>query len=251
MNKKHTAAILGAGTMGRVIATALRAHKIVGVIRLFDQGSRIPKFLESDVIFLCVKPQDADAMMMQWRGKIFASCIVISIMAGVKIRSIQHGLRIKKVVRAMPNTPTLVGAGMTVWKASGLVTKNERGVCQKLFRAFGEEMEVTSERMIDVATAVSGSGPAYVFHFAENLIHAARGLGLSQQSAQLLVAQTILGAALLMKKSGDDPATLRTRVTSKKGTTAAALGILQQTNFKKIYSRALRAAYARARELFV
>lgn len=245
---KYNIAILGAGTMGKAIARALKANNIVGAIRMFDQRSRIPKHFNVDIIFLCVKPQDAGVLFTQWRDRISKSTLVISIMAGVKMRTIQRGLGVKKVVRAMPNMPTLVGAGMTVWRASGLVTKNERAVCQKLFCAFGEEMQVTSERLIDVATAVSGSGPAYVFHFAENMIHAARGLGLSQKRAQLLVAQTILGAALLMIEFGDDPATLRDRVTSKKGTTAAALGILQQTDFKKIYSRALRAAYARARE---
>lgn len=201
------------------------------------------------IVMLAVKPQDAATACESLHGKIPVKALVVSIMAGISLRTIARWLHHNHVVRSMPNTPAQIQCGMTVWMPTRLVTAVQKKMARSIFSAFGEQLEVRREDLIDAATAISGSGPAYVFAFAEQLIAAARNVGFTATQAQLLVTQTVFGAVQLMKQSGEDPTVLRQRVTSKKGTTAAALAVMEKKNIAALIDQMVHAAYRRAKEL--
>lgn len=203
----------------------------------------------ADVVLLAVKPQDITPVFTALRGVLPATALVISIMAGVSLSTLQRGLRHARIIRAMPNTPAQIGEGITAWAASRAASLLDRAFAKKLFRALGKELYLRTDNRIDAATAVSGSGPAYVFAFVESMIVAAQRLGFSKKEARLLVYQTFRGSVGLLETSTDDAATLRKRVTSKKGTTAAALAVLQQRGMARMVHDAVAAAYRRAREI--
>lgn len=262
---KSKIAIIGAGNMGEVIIRGLLggakwpAKKIVindqsnSRLKILRQRYRLVMAKEkvkatvgAKVIILAVKPQDFITLAGELMGKIGPGQIVVSIMAGIAVNNLQRRLQCQKVVRAMPNLPAKIGQGMTVWYASGL-TGPEKKLCQAIFQSLGQELEVKKEPAIDQATAVSGSGPAYVFYFTEALITAAQGIGLTALEAELLVKATIQGSSTMLNKQ--DVRKLRQAVTSKGGTTAAALKILDQGQTAKIWSQAIKAAYKRAQQL--
>jgi pyrroline-5-carboxylate reductase len=175
--------------------------------------------------------------------------LVLSIMAGVKLSTIAEGLAHPAVVRSMPNTPAQIGQGTTVWTASPSVTDTQRALARELLGALGVELYVEEERFLDAATALSGSGPAYVFLFMEALAEAGVQLGFSPEASKRMVLQTVKGSAEYALCSSKDLASLREQVTSPGGTTAAALRSFAEDDFRDVVSRAVIAAYRRSIEL--
>lgn len=205
--------------------------------------------LSADIVLVAVKPQNAVVALKQVQPYVKKTSIIISIMAGVSIDALKKYTRHSSIVRAMPNTPAQIQQGMTAWVATPSVRSSQKKLLRLLFQSFGKEIEVPEEKMIDAATAVSGSGPAYLFAFAEYLQRAAQDIGFGSEEARTVVRQTIFGAAQLLLLSTDDATTLRKQVTSKKGTTEAAFRILKQKKVEQAYRAAIQAAYKRAREI--
>ena len=203
----------------------------------------------SEIIVLAVKPQNLAEVMAGLKGSFKSSQVVLSIVAGANIETLRLGLNHQCIVRSMPNTPAQIGEGITVWTATAKVIEVQRSVVSSILGAMGEEVYVDDEKYLDMATAVSGSGPAYFFLFAESLIEAGVSIGLSQDVTEKLVLNTMLGSAHLMKQSDKTPAELRRMVTSPGGTTAEALAQLEKGEFTRIVIQAVTAAYEKAKEL--
>jgi pyrroline-5-carboxylate reductase len=201
---------------------------------------------EFDYVVLAVKPQDSQAIAMQVNTG-WTDNLIISVMAGIPTSQLQAWFGSDRIVRTMPNTPARLGLGMTVWTATPGVSELEKKFIQQLLQQLGKELYVHNDNWIDKATAVSGSGPAYLFLFAEQFMAAAQELGFSAEQAQQLVSQTVLGAATLLQTA--PPAQLRAQVTSKGGTTAAALNTVMNSDVANIWEQAVQAAYKRAQEL--
>jgi len=204
---------------------------------------------DRDIVVFAVKPQNMVEIMYDLKARLEPEQLVISVAAGIKINTICRGLALDRVVRVMPNTPAQVGLGMSGWTASDEVTEEQREWAQSILSAMGREIYFDEEESLDMVTAVSGSGPAYVFMFAEALTEAAMSIGLTQIDAEELVTQMVLGSAELMRKSGRTPAELRVAVTSQGGTTERALHVLQEGGLVSLITNAVKAAYIRAREL--
>jgi pyrroline-5-carboxylate reductase len=203
----------------------------------------------ADVVILSVKPQRVDVVLSGLHGKIDPNALVLSIVAGASIQKLSDGLDHRSVVRAMPNTPAQIGEGITVWTASGGVSQEQRAVAQKVLSAMGKEVFVEEESYLDMATALSGSGPAYVFMFMEAMIDAGVHLGFPRRIAEQLVVETVRGSVDYYSQRSAHPATLRNEVTSPGGTSAAALYYLEKAGFRTAISRAIWAAYERSQEL--
>ncbi len=202
-----------------------------------------------DIIVLAVKPQNLDEVMAELKGKLNAEHLVLSIIAGKKIKSLQQGLGHGAVVRVMPNTPAQIGMGMSVWTAAAEVTPLQKKQAGAILGAMGEETFMDYEAAIDMATAISGSGPAYVFLFMESLVDAAIEIGLPADMARKLVLQTVLGSVEYARESGEELARLRQMVTSPGGTTAEAFAVFEKEGFRDIIKKAAEAAYKKAKEL--
>ena len=202
-----------------------------------------------DIIILAVKPQSLQNVTAGLKGKLKDGQFVLSIIAGKSIAAIQQGLEHYAIVRAMPNTPAQIGMGITVWAATAEVTPKQKEAVASILGVMGKEIYVEDEALIDMATAVSGSGPAYVFLFMESLIKAAISTGLEPDVARQLVLQTVTGAAEYARQSDKELAQLRRMVTSPSGTTAEALKVFEQADFIGLVERAVAAAYRRAKEL--
>ena len=202
----------------------------------------------ADVVVLSVKPQRLTEVMKSIKG-IRPDALVLSIIAGANIKKISAGLKHKSVVRSMPNTPGQIGEGITVWTSSKEVTEEQQATARAILGALGEEVFVEDESYLDMATALSGSGPAYVFLFTEALIDAGVHMGFPRRIAEQLVLQTIKGSASFYEQAGRHPATLRNQVTSPGGTSAEALYYLEKAGFRTALSRAIWAAYQRSLEL--
>jgi pyrroline-5-carboxylate reductase len=201
----------------------------------------------SDVLVLAVKPQDAKAALASISVN---TRLVISIAAGITLGALSRWLGgHRKLVRCMPNTPALIGAGIAALYALPEVNAEERKKAETILGAVGEVVWVAEERLLDPVTAVSGSGPAYVFWFIEQLASAGEGLGLPAEVSRKLALHTVLGAAKLAAASGESPATLRKNVTSKGGTTEAALKVFDEEKLAERFRRALEAASRRGAEL--
>lgn len=201
---------------------------------------------EADIVVIAVKPQVLPAVLAELRGAVGSEALVVSIVAGATIGAIADGLGHRAVVRTMPNTPAQVAEGMTVWTATPEVSTAQRAQAQAIVGAFGREIHVAEERFLDMATAVSGSGPAYVFLFIEAFIDAAVQLGWPRQQAEELVLQTVRGSVLYAERSGAHPAELRSRVTSPGGTTADGVYQLEKAALRTAVADAVRAAYDRS-----
>jgi pyrroline-5-carboxylate reductase len=202
---------------------------------------------EADVVVLSVKPQIFPAVWPEIQDALRPDALVISIMAGIPSQKIAGGQPIR-VVRVMPNTPSLVGEGAAGIAAGELATEDDLKVAEKLMGAVGVAVLVEEEE-IDAVTALSGSGPAYVFYLLEGMLEAAEKMGLEQTVSRELALATVMGAAKLMQESGEDADALRKKVTSKGGTTEAALNTMEQRGVKDAVVAALLAAQARSREL--
>ena len=204
---------------------------------------------KGQVVVLAVKPQVLPAVFEELRGKIKKDALVLSIVAGATIESLAAGLNHRAIVRTMPNTPAQVGEGMTVWTATPEVSESQREQARAVVEALGHQLYVDDERFLDVSTAISGSGPSYVFLLMEALIDAAVHLGLSRADSRELVVQTIRGSAMFAERSPVHPAELRNMVTSPGGTSADALYQLEKGAFRTVVSKAVLAAYQRSVEL--
>ena len=203
----------------------------------------------ADVLVLAVKPQDMKAALRSLTGKP-GEKLVISIAAGVRVDALSRWLGgHRKLVRCMPNTPSLIGAGIAALYALPEVNSEERQKAEAILRAVGEVVWVEDERLLDPVTALSASGPAYVFWFIEQLANAGAALGLDVEVSKKLALETVLGSARLAAQSPDSPAALRERVTSKGGTTEAALKAFEEQKLAERFLRALEAARDRGAEL--
>jgi pyrroline-5-carboxylate reductase len=201
----------------------------------------------AEVLVLAVKPQDARAALATVR---LEKQLVISIAAGLTLGALSRWLGVyRKIVRCMPNTPALIGAGITAMYALPEVSAEDRRKAETILAAVGEVVWVSEERLLDPVTAVSGSGPAYVFWFIEQLAASGEKLGLPAEVARKLALHTVLGAAKLVAQSDESPATLRKNVTSKGGTTEAALKVFDEEKLAERFRRALEAASKRGAEL--
>lgn len=205
--------------------------------------------LEYDVLVLAVKPQQMHEALAPFAGSLHHQ-LVISIAAGLRLRDLSRWMGgHNKLVRAMPNTPALIGQGVSGLFAEENVSAADRDTASRILNAVGSSVWVDSEDLIEAVTALSGSGPAYVFHFIEALQEAGESLGLNAETSRKLAIKTLVGASALAAQSEDTPAVLRERVTSKGGTTEAALRSLATDNFPAIITRALKAAAMRGKEL--
>lgn len=205
--------------------------------------------LESDALVLAVKPQDMKPALASLGGSPRGK-LIISIAAGVRVEALSRWLEgHRKLVRCMPNTPALIGAGITALYAPADVSPQERKTAESILGAVGEVVWVDDERLLDPVTAVSASGPAYVFWFIEQLAASGMALGLGKETALKLALHTVLGAAKLAISSGESPETLRKNVTSKGGTTEAALKVFDEEQMARRFARALEAASRRGAQL--
>jgi pyrroline-5-carboxylate reductase len=202
----------------------------------------------ADVVVLSVKPQRLTEVMKDLKG-VRPGALVLSVIAGANIKKLRAGLKHKAIVRSMPNTPGQIGEGITVWYASKETTGEQRELARSILSALGEEVFVEDENYLDMATALSGNGPAYVFLFTEALIDAGVHMGFPRRIAEQLVLQTIKGSAAFYEQAGEHPAALRNQVTSPGGTSAEALYYLEKAGFRTAISRAVWAAYQRSLEL--
>ena len=265
LNKKIV--FIGPGVMAEAIIAGLLRQKLAKPENITASGPRtergeqlqkkygikaitdnISAVSHADVVVLSVKPQRLSEVMKGLKG-IHPDALVLSIIAGANIRKISTGLKHKSVVRSMPNTPGQIGEGITVWTSSKEVTQEQQETARAILGALGDEVYVEDESYLDMATALSGSGPAYVFLFTEALIDAGVHMGFPRRIAEQLVLQTIKGSVSYYHQAERHPATLRNQVTSPGGTSAEALYYLEKAGFRTAISRAVWAAYQRSLEL--
>ena len=229
------------------IASALADYGV----RAIPATTEVPK--PAQIVILAVKPQLMQTVAPKISERyVDANTLVVSIADGLTLKNLQALVRNDTaIVRAMPNTPAAIGQAMTVCVANERVRQDQRDLCDALMRCAGETAWLTAEADMDAVTAVSGSGPAYIFHLAECLAQAGIEAGLDASLAHKLARETIAGAGALLRASPDDAATLRTNVTSKGGTTAAALDVLMndKDGLSSLMTRAVTAAANRSREL--
>jgi pyrroline-5-carboxylate reductase len=224
----------------------LQAH--YGIMTTTDNASAAKN---ADVVVLSVKPQRLDRVLAGLKGSLQPSSLVLSIVAGASIEKISLGLSHQRVVRSMPNTPAQIGEGITVWTASEEVSDEQRQMTRQILGALGQEIFVEEENYLDMATALSGTGPAYVFLFMEAMVDAGVHLGFPRRISEQLVAQTVRGSVDFYQKHEEHIhlARLRNQVTSPGGTSAEALYYLEKAGFRTAISRAIWAAYERSVEL--
>ncbi len=201
------------------------------------------------IVVLSVKPQVLHGVMEPLAGRIAPDALVLSIVAGARIEAIAHTLRHAAVARAMPNTPAQIGLGMTLWTCGADLSAAHRAQAQAVFASFGEEILVDDERYLDMATALSGTGPAYVFIFMEAMVDAGVHMGFSRRVAEQMVYQTVRGSVEYARQAGRHLATLRNQVTSPGGTSAEALYHIEKGGLRTVMSRAIWAAYQKSRRL--
>ncbi len=261
-------AVIGTGNMGGAIATAVIQAELVLPKNLLliepDQEKR--EYLGNqlscatsnqfddlsenfDLILLAIKPQISREVLTNLRDHLHSHQLLLSILAGTSIESIQRLSDHTKVVRIMPNTPAQLAQGMSVFHAAKEVNWTEKELVKQLLDSCGKCFEVRSEIMIDAATAISGSGPAYLFYLGEQMVIEAMKLGFSESEATQLVQQTIFGSAQLWLNSGESPGTLRQRVTSLGGTTAAAIEKFNDLKIGSGIQLGIHQAFLRALEL--
>lgn len=201
-----------------------------------------------DIVLLAIKPQYSDPVFDAIKGKV-QKTVLISIMAGITIEKIQNATEAQNVIRVMPNTPAQISEGVSGWYASESVSEEQKEHCQTILKAIGTAYEVETEDMIDSVTAITGSGPAYVFYFAEHIIEHAKKLGIEETHAKQMVKELFLGAVHLWDQSDEEVATLRKNVTSPGGTTEAALGVMNEKMVPEIISAMMDRCKERAKEL--
>lgn len=218
-----------------------------GSLHLSD-ASEIPGTVET--VLLSIKPQMFDALSPALSEHLPTDACVISILAGTSLRKMAGGLDGRKIIRVMPNTPAAIGAGISAVFADPRLDESDIIAAERLLAAGGKVVRVDSEAALNAVTALSGSGPAYIFNLTESMAAAGQKIGLPEEVAATLARETVIGAAKLMEASDETPATLRKNVTSPNGTTQAALDVLMgEAGLSPLMQRAIRAAFARAKEL--
>ena len=260
--------IVGAGVMAEAIISGLIADRAVQAAQLTASHPRRERrdtlaerhgihpvatnreaLADAQVVVIAVKPQMLGRVMRELRGRLDADQVVVSIVAGATIRTLVDGLQHAAVVRAMPNTPSQIRRGITVWSASEACSAAQRDLARGVLRALGEERQVADEAFVAMATALSGTGPTYLFAVMEALIDAGVHLGFPRELAHDLVVDTLIGSAEFARQSELHPAQLRNAVTSPGGTSAAAIYELEKGRIRTVFSDAVWAAYRRTLEL--
>ncbi|HAL15540.1 MAG TPA: pyrroline-5-carboxylate reductase [Anaerolineaceae bacterium] len=268
MTNTPTITLIGPGVMAEAVIGGLIRNQVTEPSKITAAGPRIERGEElierygiyfttdnkaaakgAEIVILSVKPQRLQGVLAGLRGSIDPQALVLSIVAGAAIQTISQALSHPVVVRVMPNTPAQIGQGISVWTASSAVTSTQRELAQCILAALGQEIFVEDENLLDMATALSGSGPAYVFLFMEALVDAGVHLGFPRRISEALVLQTLRGSVEYYAQKKDHPAHLRNEVTSPGGTSAAALYYLEKAGFRTAISRAIWAAYERSQEL--
>lgn len=268
MNKDQSIAFIGYGVMAEAMIAGLIHKQVATAEQIRASGPRkdraeelrqkynIQTFTDNfqaaqgaDVVVLSVKPQRLPQVLTGLRGKIPPQALVLSIVAGGVMDSIAERLEHDRIVRAMPNTPAQIGEGITVWCASPSTSPDQRDLAQEILGALGQEVFVEEETYLDMATALSGTGPAYIFLFLEAMIDSGVHLGLPRRIAQQLVVQTMRGSVDFFDQSKMHPAAMRNQVTSPGGTSAEAIYYLEKAGFRTAISRAIWAAFERSQEL--
>jgi pyrroline-5-carboxylate reductase len=270
LNKKI--AFIGSGAMAEAMISGLLRQKLAKPENLNASDARreradelkerygVNPFTDNnraaegvDVVVLSVKPQRLTEVLKGLKSAVPQNALVLSIVAGATLSKISNGLAHNAVVRSMPNTPAQISQGITVWMASPAVSESQKEMASTILGALGEEINVDDESYLDMATALSGTGPAYVYIFMEAMIDAGVHLGFSRRISEQLVIETIKGSVsyyeAINEKSGVHVAALRNQVTSPGGTTAEAMYFLEKAGFRTAISRAVWAAYQRSMEL--
>jgi pyrroline-5-carboxylate reductase len=261
-------AFIGGGNMGEAMLSALLRKELAasGEVAVADvklerrdhlkakygvkvTENNLQSLFGAEVVVLAIKPQNLSAVMAELAGYLKPDQLVLSIIAGARIATISGGLKHRSIVRVMPNTPAQIGEGMSVWTATPQVSSPQKSLAAAILGAMGNEIFVDDEKYLDMATAVSGSGPAYFFFVMEALVEGAVEIGLNREVARELVLHTMLGSGHLLERSGKEPAELRRQVTSPGGTTAEAIAYLEKGDFPRLLAGAVRAAYEKAKQL--
>jgi pyrroline-5-carboxylate reductase len=260
--------VIGAGAMGEAIIGGLLRRELVSAEQVLASDPHEDHLREvqarhgirtsidnaaavqwGQIVIFAVKPQQLKRVLQPLRGILRSDALVISIVAGATIGTFAAALDHLAVVRSMPNTPAMIGEGMTVWTAGDAVDEQQRGWARTVLSALGHELFVDNEHYLDMSTALNGTGPAYFFLMMEAMIDAGVHMGLSRRIAEDLVLQTMLGTVRYAQQSGLHPAQLRNAVTSPGGTTSAALSELERGGIRTVLSDAIWAAYRRSVEL--
>lgn len=261
-------AVIGAGMMGSAIITGVIEKKVLDPKEITvsdpDTGkvenlcaklgvnaaaSNAEAVKGADAVLIAVKPQFLDGALNELKGNLSAEALVMSIAAGVPIDRYTEALNTGLVIRVMPNTPAQVGEGVCGWFAAEEVTAEQKEFAEKILSALGVAFEVKRESDLNLVTAVSGSGPAYVFLFIEAMTDAAVQLGLPRPLAQKIVLQTVFGSAAYMKQTGKHPVILKNEVTSPGGTTAAALWMMEKEGLRTAVTDGMIACLEKTIEL--
>ena len=269
-------AFIGCGVMAEAIIAGLLRKKLVGPEQIVGSHPRVARREEmhvkygiemfeqnkeaamdvypsednnSSMIVLAVKPQRLRHVLEELKGSVQQDQLVVSIVAGARMQTIADELLHASVVRTMPNTPAQIGEGVTAWTASADVNEKQQSQVRAMLEALGKTVRVEGERQIDMATALSATGPTYIFLVMEALVDAGVHMGFSRHVAEELVHQTMLGAVLFARESHKHPAELRNMVTSPGGTSAEAIYQMEKGSLRTVLSKAVWAAYQRAEAL--
>jgi pyrroline-5-carboxylate reductase len=271
--QENTVAILGCGSMGTAILSGMlhhginpqqvkvtakrtesaealaKKHKVTAYATEYQPNANNLAVEGAQLVLLAVKPAYITEVLDQVSSVLHENALIVSVAAGVTTATIEkHVPKSVSVVRAMPNTPALIGKGVTGISAGSRVSQEQLALVDELFSAVGKTL-VIPEEQIDALSTISGSGPAYVFYFIEEFIKASMAQGFSQEESYLMVSETFLGAAALLVKTQDDPADLRRQVTSPNGTTMKAVAVMEEANLHDLFIKATSAALARAKEI--
>ena len=234
-------------------ATILKLHEDFGVQGIGALEELTFNFSKNNVVVMAIKPQDfnlvAKGLALKLKHASAPGPLILSIAAGIRLKDMSRWLDHARCVRAMPNTPALIGKGITGLFADAAVNESDRELAQTICNAVGQSIWVSEEKLMDAVTAVSGSGPAYVFAFLEAMQSAGEKLGLDSKSARKLAYATLEGATQLAHNSDEHAGVLRERVTSKGGTTAAALEVMKQEGWNEILEKAIDAANQRGKAM--
>jgi pyrroline-5-carboxylate reductase len=261
-------AFIGSGVMGEAMLAGLLAQGLVDpsqVIASHPRADRREQLVERygvsvaesnldaarsvDLVVLTIKPQVLIPIMRQLKGQLRDDQVVISILAGTTFAKLRTGLEHDALVRVMPNTPAQIGQGMLVWTSTPTVSEARMAQVRSVLGALGRELWVETEKYVDMATALSGTGPTYVFLMMEALIDAGVHMGFPRRIAEEIVLQTVSGSVEFARDSGKHMAELRNMVTSPGGTSAEAIYQMEKGSLRTIYSKAVYAAFQRTQEL--
>lgn len=260
--------IVGYGNMGKTYANSFISSRFIKPEDIFilvrrdtslSVDTSIPKtnfshlaskkISDFDIVILAVKPQDFAFLALSIKPYLKDNQIIFSVMAGITLSTLESQLSCSKIVRSMPNIPTQIGMGMTVFTASANVDRKELFIIQNLINTTGKSVYVENEKLIDAATAISGSGPAYVFYFMKSMINAAVELGFNESEAELLINQTFMGSVAIQNSYSLSNEEWIAKVASKGGTTESALKVFEKGLLEKTIVEAVKAANDRALEL--